>query len=76
MNESREKATRSWVLALASVASFMISLDLQVVSHRLFLTLSEVPCLTGKQRRFSKSSLAQAKNDAWCEEELWFGALE
>src|SRR5579859_2684118 len=35
MNESREKVTRSWVLALASVASFMISLDLQVVSTAL-----------------------------------------
>src|SRR6266571_4168646 len=35
MNESRENATRAWVLVLASVASFMISLDLQVVSTAL-----------------------------------------
>src|SRR5262245_27232395 len=35
MKESREKAARAWVLALASVASFMISLDSQVVATAL-----------------------------------------
>src|SRR5262245_64569825 len=35
MKESREKAARAWVLALASVASFMVSLDSQVVATAL-----------------------------------------
>src|SRR6266516_4663109 len=35
MNAFSEKATRTWVLALASVASLMISLDSQVVSTAL-----------------------------------------
>jgi EmrB/QacA subfamily drug resistance transporter len=35
MNEPRKNSTRRWVLALASVASFMISLDLQVVATAL-----------------------------------------
>src|SRR5262245_15758671 len=35
MKESREKAARAWVLALASVASFMVSLDSQVVAAAL-----------------------------------------
>jgi EmrB/QacA subfamily drug resistance transporter len=35
MKQSSEKATRAWVLALTSVASFMISLDVQVVSTAL-----------------------------------------
>jgi hypothetical protein len=33
MKELSEKATKVWVLALASVASFMISLDSQVVTR-------------------------------------------
>jgi len=35
MNESGEKAMKTWVLALTSVASFMISLDSQVVALAL-----------------------------------------
>ncbi len=35
MKESSEKATRAWVLVLASVASFMVALDALVVSTAL-----------------------------------------
>jgi MFS family permease len=35
MKESSEKATRAWVLVLASVASFMVALDALVVSIAL-----------------------------------------
>ena len=34
INEQSEKANRAWVLALASVASFMVALDALAVTTR------------------------------------------